>query len=126
GHAGIANAPGGNLGPAALALPMLGDDGVYVLEMSSYMLERIATLAFDAAAMLNLSADHLDRHGDMATYAAAKRAVFARQDSRDLAVVGDDDGATRDVARSLSGHPAPVLRISGEHPADIWAEGRTL
>ena len=126
GHAGIANAPGGNLGPAALALPMLGDDGVYALEMSSYMLERIATLAFDTAAMLNLSADHLDRHGDMAAYAAVKRAVFARQDSRDLAVVGDDDDATRDLARTLHGHPAPVLRISGEHPADIWAEGRRL
>ncbi len=67
---------------AALALPLLPDDGVYVLEMSSYMLERLATLRFDAAAMLNLSADHLDRHGDMAGYASAKRAIFDRQDAR--------------------------------------------
>ncbi len=51
--------------------------GVYVLEMSSYMLERIATLRFDVATMLNLSADHLDRHGGMAGYASAKRAIFA-------------------------------------------------
>ena len=77
--AGVPVAAGGNLGPAALALPLLADDGVYVLEMSSYMLERLATLRFDVAAMLNLSADHLDRHGDMAGYAAAKRAIFARQ-----------------------------------------------
>ncbi len=126
GAAGIANAAGGNLGPAALALPMLGDDGVYALEMSSYMLERIATLAFDTAAMLNLSADHLDRHGDMAAYAAVKRAVFARQDSRDLALVGDDDAGTRALGDSLAGHPAKLLRISGEHRADIWAEGRRL
>ena len=63
-------------------LPLLPDDGVYVLEMSSYMLERIATLRFDAAAMLNLSADHIDRHGDMAGYAAAKRAIFDRQTRR--------------------------------------------
>ena len=58
------------------ALPLLPDSGVYVLEMSSYMLERIATLRFDVAAMLNLSPDHLDRHGDMAGYAAAKRRDF--------------------------------------------------
>ncbi len=44
-EAGIPNAAGGNLGPAALALPPLGDDGVYVLEMSSYMLERLAACA---------------------------------------------------------------------------------
>ena len=60
-------------------LPLLPQDGVYVLEMSSYMLERIARLRFDAAAMLNLSADHLDRHGDMDGYAGAKLAIFARQ-----------------------------------------------
>ena len=78
-RAGVPVAAGGNLGTAALALPLLPDDGMYVLEMSSYMLERIATLRFDAAAMLNLSADHLDRHGDMAGYAAAKRAIFDRQ-----------------------------------------------
>lgn len=125
-QARIANAAGGNLGPAALSLPMLGDDGVYVVEMSSYMLERIATLTFDAAVMLNLSADHLDRHGDMAAYAAAKSAVFARQDSRDLAVLGDDDDATRRFANTLGSHPARVLRVSGDHPADVWADGRAL
>lgn len=126
GHAGITNATGGNLGPAALALPLLDDGGVYALEMSSYMLERIATLAFDAAAMLNLSADHLDRHGDMAGYAAVKRIAFARQDGNDLAVVGDDDAPTRELAATLRDRPARLVRVSGEHPADVWAEGRLL
>ena len=82
--AGEIVAAGGNLGPAALALPLLPDRGVYVLEMSSYMLEQIATLRFDAATMLNLSADHLDRHFDMAGYASAKRAIFDRQDGPTL------------------------------------------
>src|SRR6202044_62227 len=77
--AGVPHAAGANLGPAALSLPILPDNGVYVLEMSSYMLERIATLRFDVAVMLNLTPDHLDRHGDMAGYAAAKREIFARQ-----------------------------------------------
>ncbi len=94
-------AAGGNLGPAALALPLLPDSGVYVLEMSSYMLERLASLRFDAAAMLNISADHLDRHGDMAGYIAAKRAIFDRQFTDDLAVVGVDDPLSTALAAEL-------------------------
>ena len=111
--AGLTVAAGANLGPAALSLPMLPHHGVYVLEMSSYMLERLATLRFNAAAMLNLSADHIDRHGDMAGYARAKRAIFDRQQSEDLAVVGIDDAGSRDMAAWLDARPAGVMRISG-------------
>ena len=110
--AGIPNAAGGNLGVAALALPKLADGGVYVLEMSSYMLERLATLRFDTAAMLNLSPDHIDRHGDMAGYAAAKRHVFDRQEAGDLAVLGRDDAGSREMAAGLTG--PHVLAVS-EH-----------
>lgn len=111
--AGVPNAAGGNLGTPALALPRLPDEGVYVLEMSSYMLERLATLRFDVAAMLNLSPDHLDRHGDMAGYAAAKRAIFARQTAGDLAVVGVEDAASRAMAVWLRELPAPVVAVAG-------------
>lgn len=110
---GIPNAAGANLGPAALSLPILPDDGVYVLEMSSYMLERLATLRFDVAAMLNLSPDHLDRHGDMRGYEAAKREIFARQDASCTAVIGMDDAASRAVAAWLHTRPARVVEVSG-------------
>ncbi|HSU07297.1 MAG TPA: UDP-N-acetylmuramoyl-L-alanine--D-glutamate ligase [Acetobacteraceae bacterium] len=119
--AGRLVAAGGNLGPAALGLPLLGDDGIYVLEMSSYMLERLVTLRFDVAAMLNLSADHLDRHGDMAGYTAAKRAVFDRQTAGDLAVVGVDDDGSRDLADWVRTRPARVVTISGS-PLPIAGE----
>jgi UDP-N-acetylmuramoylalanine--D-glutamate ligase len=112
--AGIPNAAGANLGPAALSLPLLPDEGVYVLEMSSYMLERIATLRFDVAAMLNLSPDHLDRHGDMAGYAQAKRQIFARQDQSCLALIGMDDPDSREMATWLETRPARMTRISGK------------
>jgi UDP-N-acetylmuramoylalanine--D-glutamate ligase len=111
--AGVPVAAGGNLGTAALALPLLPNDGVYVLEMSSYMLERLATLRFDAAAMLNLSPDHLDRHGDMAGYIAAKRAIFDRQEAGDLAVAGVDDAESRAMAAWLRERPARVVTVSG-------------
>jgi UDP-N-acetylmuramoylalanine--D-glutamate ligase len=113
---------GGNLGTAALALELLPDDGCYVLEMSSYMLERLATLRFDAAAMLNLSPDHLDRHGDMVGYMAAKQAVFDRQTAGDLAVVGVDDADSRMLANRLRAKPARVVTVSGEGTADVWCD----
>ena len=107
---------GANLGPAALALPLLPDDGVYVLEMSSYMLERLATIRFDVAAMLNLSPDHIDRHGAMAGYAMAKRHVFDRQTDQDLATIGVDDADSRAMADWLDSRPAAVARVSGGEP----------
>jgi UDP-N-acetylmuramoylalanine--D-glutamate ligase len=118
-QAGCNAEAGANLGPAALSLPLLPDDGIYVLEMSSYMLERLVTVRFDAAAMLNLSADHIDRHGDMAGYAMAKRAIFDRQTDVDLAVVGVNDEGSRAMAAWLDGQPARVVRVSGSGAGDI-------
>jgi len=116
-EAGMPVAAGGNLGTAALSLPLLPDDGIYVLEMSSYMLERIATLRFNTAAMLNLSPDHLDRHGNMSGYAHVKREIFARQTGEDVAVVGIDDALSMAMADDIAKAPARVVRISGAHGA---------
>ena len=112
--AGHTVAAGGNLGPAALALPLLGHNGLYVLEMSSYMLERLARLSFDAAVMLNLSPDHLDRHGSMDGYVAAKRAIFARQGAASLAVAGIDDDTSAALAAELG-----ATTVSGTRQADF-------
>ena len=123
--AGRVSEVGGNLGPAALGLNILGDNGSYTLEMSSYMLERIATIRFKCAVMLNLSHDHLDRHGNMRGYAAAKAQIFARQQSGDLAVLGQDDEFSTGMAASLCGRLVPVSglrRVAG----GIWAEGSVL
>jgi UDP-N-acetylmuramoylalanine--D-glutamate ligase len=124
-RAGRKVAVGGNLGPAALGLPLLGDDGVYVLEMSSYMLERLQSLRFDVAVQLNLSPDHLDRHGGMDGYAAAKAHIFDRQDRASLAVIGMDDEWG---AHFAAGRLARVVRISGgtRQSGGVWAEGRAL
>jgi len=116
---------GGNLGPAALGLNILGSEGSYTLEMSSYMLERLATIRFNSGVMLNLSADHLDRHGNMAGYAAAKANIFARQEPCDLAVLGQDDDWSAGMGAATR---ARVVRISATRPVagGIWAEGASL
>lgn len=73
--AGVRVAIGGNLGPAALDLL---DESVelYVLELSSFQLEQTDSLAARAAVVLNISEDHLDRHGSMDAYALAKARIY--------------------------------------------------
>lgn len=87
---------GGNLGVPALELLRQPQPDFYVLELSSFQLERTHSLRCRAAAVLNLSSDHIDHHGDMDTYAAAKARIFAdcdvaifnRQDALVSAMVG--------------------------------------
>jgi len=124
-RAGRVSEVGGNLGPPALGLNMLGVEGSYTLEMSSYSLERIATVGFNIGVMLNLSPDHLDRHGSMAGYAAAKTNIFARQVSGDVAVLGQDDDWSTGMAAGIAARLVPISGLK-RAPGGIWAEGRAL
>jgi UDP-N-acetylmuramoylalanine--D-glutamate ligase len=99
--AGKAVEVGGNLGPPALGLKPLGADGSYVLEMSSFQLELLDTAVFDIAVLLNITPDHLDRHGDMTGYVAAKKRIFAGQGAAATAVIGVDDEICREIAAGL-------------------------
>lgn len=89
--AGIKVAIGGNIGTPALDL-LQEEPKLYVLELSSFQLETTHTLRCKAAAFLNLSEDHLDRHGNMAAYAAIKARIF---NGCEVAVINRDDPATR-------------------------------
>ena len=86
-ESGVTCEVGGNLGTPALALAPLGKGGVYVLEMSSYQLDLMKSVRFNVAVLLNITPDHIDRHGDMAGYIAAKKHIFERQTAGDVAVV---------------------------------------
>jgi UDP-N-acetylmuramoylalanine--D-glutamate ligase len=104
---------GGNLGTPALSLAPLGSEGTYVLEASSFQLELIDSLAFGVAVLLNITPDHLDRHGGMAGYIAAKRRIFAHQGAASTAIVGIDDPICRDLCDELRrAGPAQVVPIS--------------
>jgi UDP-N-acetylmuramoylalanine--D-glutamate ligase len=106
-EAGLPIAVGGNLGTPVLTFPSLGSDGGYVLEMSSYQLDLLDSMVFDAAVLLNITPDHLDRHGGMDGYIAAKERIFAGQAGPQAAIVGIDSDPSRDIAERLaaSGHP---------------------
>ena len=82
---------GGNIGVGVLGLEDMHGGAVYVLETSSYQLDLTSSLKADVAVLLNLSPDHLDRHGGMDGYVAAKRRVLLNQGKGDTAVIGVDD-----------------------------------
>jgi UDP-N-acetylmuramoylalanine--D-glutamate ligase len=82
---------GGNIGVGVLDLPDMHGGAVYVLELSSYQLDLTSSLKPDVAILLNISPDHLDRHGGMEGYVAAKRRILMNQDKGDIAVIGVDD-----------------------------------
>ncbi len=92
---------GGNIGEPVLLLEPAGNEGTYVLEMSSYQLERTLSITFDVAVWLNISPDHLERHGGVEGYIAAKKNIFRRQTSPRTAVVGLDDEISRGVFEEL-------------------------
>lgn len=113
-HAGRDAAAGGNLGTPALDMADLGAEGRYVLELSSYQLELVHSLELKAGVLLNITPDHLGRHGGMEGYVAAKRALFDRVAPGGTAVIGVDDDYCEMIADDLVDRDLTVVRISAE------------
>lgn len=84
---------GGNLGTPALQLEPLDSDGTYVLEMSSYQLDLMRNNPFSVAVLLNITPDHIDRHGDMSGYITAKERIIKKAAPQTL-VIGTDETET--------------------------------
>ena len=105
---------GGNLGPPVLAFEPPTTRTTCILEMSSYQLELTPSLVFNAAVMLNISPDHLSRHGGMEGYIAAKQRIFEGAPLGATAVIGVDDEPSRTICTALNErHGHRVLAISG-------------
>jgi UDP-N-acetylmuramoylalanine--D-glutamate ligase len=102
---------GGNIGKAVLDLDPFAPDLTYVLELSSFQIELAPSLSPEAAALLNVTPDHLDRHGTLENYARIKSSVFAALGAQATAVIGVDDEPSRAIASSLGGAYA-VKRVA--------------
>ncbi len=107
---GLRSAAGGNLGPPALDL-LAERPEVFVLEVSSFQMETTESLRPKVAALLNVSADHLDRHGSLERYAELKRKLI---DAAEMAVFNQDDDLVR--AMGLE-HPRAVPFSTVHAPA---------
>ncbi|AWU94157.1 UDP-N-acetylmuramoyl-L-alanine--D-glutamate ligase [Azospirillum ramasamyi] len=126
--AGRKAAVGGNLGTPVLSFDPIGSGGTCVLEMSSYQLELTHSITFDIAVLLNITPDHLARHGGMEGYIAAKKLIFHRQTRPRTAVIGVDDEHCRkihaDLAAAGDQRIWPVSALGpvagGVYAADGW------
>ncbi|WP_339631334.1 UDP-N-acetylmuramoyl-L-alanine--D-glutamate ligase [uncultured Sneathiella sp.] len=117
--AGKSSALGGNIGTPVMDLPELDEDGNYVLELSSYQLDLTPSWHADIAVLLNITPDHLDRHGDMAGYAAVKRRIFQRQNEDDVAIINIDDPLCEHIATCLAIHgEGRIIPVSTTTPVD--------
>ena len=89
---------GGNIGIPALELDDISSDGVYVLELSSYQLDLCPDYAPEIAVLLNITPDHLDHHGEMESYVAAKEKIFR---GHGIAIIAVDDEETKKIYQKL-------------------------
>ncbi|RCS25471.1 UDP-N-acetylmuramoyl-L-alanine--D-glutamate ligase [Phyllobacterium salinisoli] len=116
---------GGNIGTAVMTLDPPAGDRYYVVECSSYQIDLAPSLNPTAGILLNLTPDHLDRHGTMQHYADIKETLVA---GSDRAIIGIDDSYCAQIADRLERTGKTVIRISKRQPIDsgLYADGPKL
>ncbi len=119
---------GGNIGVPVLALEPFKPGRVYVLEVSSYQIDLAPSLHATVGILLNVSEDHLDRHGTMENYAAIKALLPAGVEAGGSAVIGVDDRWTRAAADRIERAGRQVVRVSVLAPVrdGYYAEGTRI
>ena len=125
-EAGFDTHIGGNIGKAVFSLPPPSQNTVYVLELSSYQIDLMPGLKPDIGVLMNLTPDHLDRHGSMAHYAAIKGRMFGLQDTNDTAAVSVDDAWCREIAAGIQGPEKVLISVESELDNGISATGGML
>jgi UDP-N-acetylmuramoylalanine--D-glutamate ligase len=126
--AGLDAQLGGNIGTAILSLAPLREGRVYAIECSSYQIDLAPTLDPSVGILINLSEDHLDRHGTMENYAAVKERLVAGVPTNGEAVVGVDDDWCRKIADRLEQSGKRVTRISVQQilPNGLYVADRQI
>ena len=127
--AGLDAQLGGNIGTAILSLQPPRAGRVHVIECSSYQIDLAPSLDPSVGILINLSEDHLDRHGTMAHYAEVKERLVAGVPSNGTAIVGVDDDWCRAIADRLEQAGKRVVRISVRHELNngiYVANGRVM
>jgi UDP-N-acetylmuramoylalanine--D-glutamate ligase len=122
-EAGFDTQMGGNIGTAILSLEPPRAGRVHVIEMSSYQIDLTPSLDPTVGILLNVTPDHIDRHGTIENYAAVKERLVAGVQPNGTAIVGVDDNWCSKIADRLSQAGKRVVRISVEH---LLADGLTV
>ena len=114
--AGYDTQMGGNIGTAILSLEPPRKGRVHVIEMSSYQIDLTPSLDPSVGILLNVSEDHIDRHGTLAHYAAVKERLVAGVPPPGTAIIGVDDGWSRAAADRIEQAGKRVVRVSVRNP----------
>src|SRR3954467_11698834 len=119
---------GGNIGTAILSLEPLDEGRAYVIECSSYQIDLAPTLDSSVGILLNLTEDHLDRHGTLRHYAAVKERLVAGVPADGTAIVGVDDEWCAAAADRMQQAGKRLLRVSvqGALPDGLYLDGETI
>jgi UDP-N-acetylmuramoylalanine--D-glutamate ligase len=126
--AGYDTQMGGNIGTAILSLQAPRMGRVHVIEMSSYQIDLTPSLDPTVGILLNVSEDHIDRHGTLDHYAAVKERLVAGVQEQGTAIIGVDDNFCRNTADRIERSGKRVVRVSVRNPlADgIYIERETI
>jgi UDP-N-acetylmuramoylalanine--D-glutamate ligase len=126
--AGYDTQMGGNIGTAILSLEPPRRGRVHVIEMSSYQIDLTPSLDPSVGILLNVSEDHIDRHGTLANYAAVKERLVAGVQPQGTAIVGVDDNFSRNTADRLARNGKRVVRVSVRNPLPdgVYVEHETI
>ncbi|MDB5626866.1 MAG: UDP-N-acetylmuramoylalanine--D-glutamate ligase [Tardiphaga sp.] len=115
-EAGYDTQMGGNIGTAILSLEPPRAGRVHVVELSSYQIDLAPSLDPSVGILLNISEDHIDRHGTLAHYAAVKERLVAGVQATGVAIVGIDDDLSSAIADRLAQAGRNVMRVSVTRP----------
>ncbi len=126
--AGFDTQMGGNIGTAILSLEPPRKGRVHVIEMSSYQIDLTPSLDPTVGILINVSEDHIDRHGTLEHYAAVKERLVAGVQSQGTAIVGVDDIWCRASADRIEQAGKRVVRISVKNPVPdgIYVDHETI
>ncbi len=122
-------AVGGNLGTAILSLAPPSQSRAHVIECSSFQIDLAPTIDPLVGVLLNISPDHIDRHGNLRNYAAIKERLITGVSLNGTAVVGVDDELSASVAERAEREGAKVVRISVRRRLEkdgIYLDGESL
>jgi UDP-N-acetylmuramoylalanine--D-glutamate ligase len=116
---------GGNIGTAILSLEPPATNRMHVIEVSSYQIDLAPALNPSVAILLNITEDHIDRHGSLANYAAVKERLVAGVQPDGTAIVSVDDDWCRAIADRIERGGKRVIQVSVQRalPEGIYAEG---
>lgn len=104
---------GGNIGTSVLSLQALGEEGFYILEASSFQIERLRAMSFNTAILLNITPDHLDRYKNFEEYAQTKADIFRNQTANDYAIICVDCPVSKQIYLKLKqSSKAQIIPIS--------------